>query len=164
MTFRKATAEDLPGITELFRLIIADLSERNINIWDDVYPFCVFSEDIAEGRFYLLCEETDIIGAFVLLESDDGESAVEWEKQGASALYLYRMGIRPDFYKKGLGSLMLKEAERLTKEKGREYLRLFVADCNEPAIEFYKRNGYKAAEGILDRGFDFLLLGYEIKV
>ena len=42
----------------------------------------------------------------------------------------------------------------LAKEKGVEYLRLFVVDINKPAINLYIKNGFKKAEGIYDEIID----------
>ncbi len=165
MTFRKADIEDLPELCSVFNHITDNLSSRGIYIWDEIYPNCIFSEDINEGIMYILENENGIVSAFALLDSDKDKDSVQWEKQNAKSCYLYRMGIIPEYYGKGVGAFMLREAERLTKEKGGEYLRLFVADCNPPAIRFYEKNGYKKAEGILQKPeLNFLLFGYEIRV
>ena len=54
------------------------------------------------------------------------------------------------------------------KSFGMEYLRLFVADINKPAIRLYVKNGFQKAEGIYEEVFEdgFVLreYGYEIKV
>ena len=51
---------------------------------------------------------------------------------------------------------------------GARYLRLFVVDINEPAIQLYEKNNFSKAKGIYDEVFDdgFILheFGYEIKV
>ncbi len=165
MTFRKAAAEDLPELYAAFNLIAENLNGRGIHIWDEVYPNCAFLEDVQNERLYVLEDEGAVISAFALMDEDSDRDSVQWENQQASACYLYRMGMIPSYYGKGIGTFMLKEAARLTKEKGREYLRLFVADCNPPAIRFYEKNGYKKADGILQKiELGFLLLGYEIKV
>ncbi len=165
MTFRKAVAEDLPEIYAAFNLITENLNGRGIHIWDEVYPNCAFSEDVQKERLYVLEDEGTVISAFAIMDEDSDRDSVQWENQSASACYLYRMGMIPSYYGKGIGAYMLKEAARITKEKGREYLRLFVADCNPPAISFYEKNGYKKAVGILKKvELNFLLLGYEIKV
>ena len=165
MTFRKATEKDLPKLYAAFNLIADNLNGRGIHIWDEVYPNCAFPEDVQQGRLYILENDGDIISAFALMDEDGDRDSVRWEDQNASACYLYRMGMIPSYYGKGIGAYMLKEAARLTKEKGREYLRLFVADINPPAIRFYEKNGYTPAEGILDRfELNFLLYGYEKRV
>lgn len=56
----------------------------------------------------------------------------------------------------------------IAKSFGMEYLRLFVADINKPAIRLYVKNGFQKAEGIYEEVFEdgFVLCeyGYEIKV
>lgn len=165
MTFRKATANDLSELKALFITIADNLNSRGIHIWDEHYPGTAFSEDVEKERLYLLENEGEIISAFALLDEDEDIDAVQWENQQASACYLYRMGMIPSYYGKGIGTFMLKQAARLTKEKGREYLRLFVADINPPAIRFYQKNGYTPADGALQKkGLSFLLYGYEKRV
>lgn len=165
MTFRKANEQDLPELKALFITIADNLNGRGVHIWDEYYPGNVFSEDIENGRLYLLENEDKIISAFALLDEDKDKDAVKWQQQNAKAFYLYRMGMDPSYYGKGIGAYMLKEAARITKEKGGDYLRLFVADINPPAIRFYEKNGYTPAEGIFQRpDLNFLLYGYEIKL
>ena len=54
------------------------------------------------------------------------------------------------------------------KSFGMEYLRLFVADINKPAIQLYVKNGFRKVEGVYEEVFEdgFVLreYGYEIKV
>ncbi len=165
MTFRKAVIEDLPELCSVFKHITDNLNGRGIYIWNEVYPNCIFPEDIGEGRMYILENENGIVSAFALLDSDKDKDYVQWKKQNAKSCYLYRMGIIPEYYGKGIGAYMLEEAAKISREKGAEYLRLFVADCNPPAIRFYEKNGYKIAEGVFQKpGLNFLLLGYEIKL
>lgn len=44
---------------------------------------------------------------------------------------------------------------------GAEYLRLFVVDINEPAINLYVKNGFKKAEGVYDEVIDDDLVLHE---
>ena len=62
---------------------------------------------------------------------------------------------------------MLNEAIALAKDKGTKYLRLFVVDINEPAINLYIKNGFKRVDGIYDEIIDDDLVlhefGFEIE-
>lgn len=42
------------------------MRENQLNIWDEVYPFACFEEDIRRGGLYLLAEQGEIAGAFAL--------------------------------------------------------------------------------------------------
>lgn len=44
MDFRQAVMQDLPQLKDMYKRIIKDMNEQNIQIWDDIYP-CEFFED-----------------------------------------------------------------------------------------------------------------------
>ena len=63
---------------------------------------------------------------------------------------------------------MPHQAAVLAKEKGAEYLRLFVVDINKPAIQLYRKNGFVQAEGVyeekIDHDLTFTEYGFEKKI
>lgn len=168
MYFKKAVSDDLPNINGMFNQVIADMDQKGINIWDSVYPACAFPEDIQKGRLYLLMEEDEIISAFALCETSNGEKAIDWENNNAKPLYLYRFATNVKYLRQGIGEITLQEAIRVSKELGAEYLRLLVVDENVPAIEFYKKHNFKKANGIFDISMGESLVlkeyGYELKL
>ena len=115
-----------------------------------------------------MLEETGrLISAFALCEPMEDEGSIVWENPDANGVYLFRFGVSPDCLNKGIGTFMLKEAERISKERGGDSLRLLVVDYNIPAINFYEKNGYRKAEGIYVKDQDGLILkefGYELKL
>lgn len=119
-------------------------------------------------RLYILVENNIILAAFSLCESCLGETCFQWKNQDAKALYLDRFGVNIDYLRKGIGSLMLQKAINLTRDKGYDYLRLFVVDVNQPAIQLYIKNGFQRVEGIYDEMInDELVLheyGFEMSV
>lgn len=66
MELRQAARADLPQITSAYREIVQNMRENQLNIWDEVYPFVCFEEDIRRGGLYLLAEQGEIAGAFAL--------------------------------------------------------------------------------------------------
>lgn len=169
MDLRLANISDLSKLKIMYGNIIDNMNRNNIPIWDEIYPCEFFSDDIENNRLYLLVEENDdIVGAFALCESNAGESYVKWENTHNKALYLDRFGVNVDYSRRGIGSIMLKHAITLTKQKNAEYLRLFVVDINKPAINVYLKNGFRQADGIYEERIDDDLIlreyGFEIKV
>lgn len=63
---------------------------------------------------------------------------------------------------------MIAKAKEIAREQGAEYLRLFVADINRPAIQLYEKNGFTRVKGVYKEIFDdgFLLYehGYEVRL
>lgn len=167
MNLRLATEKDLSELHALFASITQKLDSENICIWDEVYPNCAFPDDIKRESLFVLEDDGRLISAFALCEPQEDEGSIVWENPDAKGIYLYRFGVSPDCLNKGIGTYMLKEAERIAKERGGEYLRLLVVDYNTPAICFYEKNGYGKAEGYYVKDQDGLILkeyGYELNL
>lgn len=166
MKLRLAKADDLPQLKTIYRKIINNMYKNNIKIWDDIYPCEFLGRDIEHGQLYILEKNDEIISAFALCNSSEGENCVKWKGRNDEALYIDRFGVNTAYLRKGIGSAALGEAILLAKEKGAKYLRLFVADINKPAINLYVRYGFRKADGIYDERIDdnFVLheIGFEI--
>jgi len=138
------------------------MNSNQIQIWDDIYPCSFFDEDIRNNRLYILFDHDEIISAFVLCNTNEGEKSVEWKDNQHKALYLERFGVNVNYLRKGTGNLMLKKAKETAKKLGAKYLRLFVADINKPAIHLYLNNGFIRVNGVYDEviDHDFVLHEY----
>lgn len=168
MDFRQAVMQDLPQLKDMYKRIIKDMNEQNIQIWDDIYPCELFEDDIKNNQLYILLNNGEIVSAFVLSDTNSGETAVEWNDNHAKAVYIDRLGVNVKYSKKGIGSLMLDNAKEIAKTLNAEYLRLFVVDINIPAIQLYTKKEFIKVNGVYNEIFDdgFVLHehGYEIKL
>lgn len=170
MDFRLAEMADLAQIKSVFAKIIEKMNAENGRIWDDTYPCECFEDDIKKRRLYVLTEEGIILSAFALweLEPDDERNDLHWESDPAKALYFGRFGVNVDHHKSGIGSIMIANAFSTAKNKGAEYMRVFVAEKNKPAISFYLKNGFEKTNVIYDEALDedFVLrqFGFEKKL
>lgn len=166
MILRQAEITDLPQLQAVYQKIIGRMNESKIQIWDDIYPCSSFQEDITQRRLYVLVDGGEIAGAFALCETNKGAQAITWSTERGKARYLDRLGVNVDYLRRGIGSRLLKEAIALSGEQGAAYLRLFVVDCNEPAIRLYEKNGFHRASGIfmeeIDSDLVFREYGFEI--
>jgi len=61
----------------------------------------------------------------------------EWE--GA----IFRLAVLPLYRKKGIGSLLMQEAEKRLKEKGALEVQLFVHEDDIEVQEYYRKRGFK---------------------
>lgn len=168
MDFRQAVMQDLPQLKDMYKRIIKDMNEQNIQIWDDIYPCEFFEDDIKNNQLYILLNNGEIVSAFVLSDTNSGETAVEWNNNHAKAVYIDRLGVNVKYSKKGIGSQMLDKAKEIAKTLNAEYLRLFVVDINIPAIQLYTKKEFIKVNGVYNEIFDdgFVLHehGYEIKL
>lgn len=56
------------------------MNRNNIQIWDNIYPCEFFADDIENNCPYLLVEDNDdIVAAFALSESNNGENNIKCE-------------------------------------------------------------------------------------
>lgn len=149
MKLRLANINDLPQLKEMYKKIVAHMKANNMLIWDDVYPTEFLAEDIQHERLYVLTAQDRIVAALALNDTHCGKEAVQWENTQAKAMYIDRFGVNVEDLKRGIGSLMLQKVIQMVKEEA-DYLRLFVVDINIPAINLYKKNGFKQAEGVLE--------------
>jgi diamine N-acetyltransferase len=168
MELRLAASDDLSKVQDMYRNIIRNMNKNNISIWDEVYPCEFFENDIKQNRLYVLEEHDEILSAFALCDSNPGAGDVMWKNNDSKALYMERLGVHVDYLGKGIGSIMLHKAIELATQKGIDYVRLFVADINEPAIHLYIKNKFEKADGIYEERIyeNFILheLGFEIKI
>ena len=168
MDFRLAVMQDLTQLKDMYKQIVKNMDANGIQIWDDIYPCDFLEEDIKNNRLYILLNNSEIISAFSLCDKNAGEKAVEWNDYHAKAMYIDRLGVNVRYSQQGKGSLMIDKAKRIAKTLGAEYLRLFVVDINEPAIQLYTKNDFVKVDGVYDEAFDdgFELheYGYEIKL
>ena len=109
----------------------------------------------AEEVTYTAAEERDFITAFLederklLLAVFDGERAiadigVEPVRDVAKMRHRAKIGIsvRKEYWGRGIGSLLLREAERAARGMGYERLELDVFAANSRALSLYERTGF----------------------
>lgn len=168
MDFRQAALADLDQLKFMYREIIQNMNENQIQIWDDIYPCEFLEDDIRNNRLWVMWEHTNPVSAFALCDGNSGENHVNWKDCRGKALYLDRLAVNVDYIKTGIGGRMLTKAKATAKSLGAAYLRLFVVDINKPAIGLYEKHGFVRAAGVYDMVIDEKLTlreyGYEIKL
>lgn len=121
---RPATHGDLPALSKL---------ENRVFDTDRISPRS-FRNFLARDTAELAIAEIDgeVAGYFVLLF-----------RRGTGMARLYSIAVAPEHAGKGLGRRLLAGAEQSAFEHGRMALRLEVREDNAPAIELYRRSGYR---------------------
>lgn len=161
MNLRLAIKQDLSQLKAVYKDIIENMNNNQIEIWDDIYPIEFFEEDIKSNRLYILLDGDVIVSAFVLCDTNSGESSIIWRDKQSKVLYLDRFAVNVNYLRKGIGSLMLENAKDTARKLGAEYLRLFVVDINEPAICLYHKNSFIKRDGVYKEVIDDNLILYE---
>lgn len=169
MNFRLAKKTDLPLLKVMYEKIVANMKGNGIALWNEFYSYDEFELDIENSNLHLLTNDSDIVAAFAICNNTLGEDAVLWQDTNAKAAYLARIGVNINYLGQGAGSIAIKRAVEIAKNKNAQYLRLLVAEVNVPAIKFYRKQGFKQVEGyfdevILSQGTNLIEYGYELKI
>lgn len=145
--FRLIKKEELIALKELYESV----KGKKYSIWDETYPTDnEIKKDYALQRAYGLFKDNMLIGAITIEEEDDElATAAKFERQ--HAVELSRFCISLEYQGQGLAKKIMALTEDVVRTKGYDSIRLCVAPENIPALECYKKMGYK----ILNRTFIF---------
>lgn len=75
-------------------------------------------------------------------------------KIGSNKSELLRLYLKPEYTHRGIGKLLLLEAEKIMKKKGIAECRLYVHQQNDIGVSFYKKNGFEVKDNY---GDDFMM-------
>lgn len=169
MRCRLAEERDLARVQAMFHKIVDHMNATGVCIWDDVYPCAFFAEDIVHGQLFLLEDDGGALAAAFALSPDcEGDSVIGWQQPDARALYLCRLGVNVERERRGVGMLAVREAARLVRESGAQWLRLLVCEGNDPAMRLYEKAGFTRGSGAFDLTFydgsSLHEFGYELRV
>ena len=64
--------------------------------------------------------------------------------------FIYRLGIDPDYRRRGIGNVLMQEAERRLTKRGTNPITIFVHEDNIGALEFYRKRGWKPGQKVID--------------
>lgn len=145
MKIRKATQNDMPGITELFKACTKNLIANGILQWDEIYPSApVFARDIEEGSLYVTVEpDGEISGCVVLNSYQDNEyKQIQWKFKCGKIAVIHRLMVLPKRESVGVGSSLLLFAENTAARQGIQAIRLDMFKDNPRAVSFYRKHGY----------------------
>jgi ribosomal protein S18 acetylase RimI-like enzyme len=142
-----AQEKDLNELNILIDNTRAYMDNNNIPIWNDFYPYCEFESDIKNNELYIVKQNGKIVSVFCLSEKFDCPTLFYWKEKKTKALYLSKLAVDSNNLKNGIGTQAVRFAEIYAKDNGYKYLRLTVAEVNEPAIKLYSKNGFKKVEG-----------------
>ena len=148
MTFRRATADDIDRIAEIYSEIHdAEEAGRAAIGWvRSIYPTRATAE-AALGRGTLYVEEAD--GRIVAAAKIDQEQVPEYADavwtQDAPAdqvLVLHALTVSPAESGKGYGSAFVRYYEDCARRRGCPYLRMDTTEKNAAARALYRKLGY----------------------
>jgi ribosomal protein S18 acetylase RimI-like enzyme len=92
----------------------------------------------APGRRFVLAEEQTALLGFAELDCDARQAPIV----GLRGVELVRLYVQPQAQRSGVGTALVKEAEKIARSAPAPALWLTVWENNAPALAFYARGGY----------------------
>lgn len=147
MQFRRSKITELDKIVMLIEDAKIFLKNCGVNQWQDGYPAKVdIANDIGENISYVLIDEKNIIGT----ASISFEKEITYDKiyegnwiSSDDYVVIHRVAIHNDFKRKGMFSVILKEAEKLALNKGVFSIKIDTHEDNIIMQNTLIKNGFK---------------------
>ncbi len=89
------------------------------------------NRDLALGAFV----DDELVGT--VLATDDGRKG-----------WINRLAVHPNYREKGVGSLLLREAETALRKRGKRIIAVLVEDWNLDSLRFFQSKGYNLHKDI----------------
>ena len=132
--FRNMTIDDFPEVFHIGEEVFtAEYSQSLYRTWDEYEITTLFNSD---NELCLVAEAGGKILGFSLGTTVTKHNS-PW-KYG----YLVWLGVRSNIQQGGVGSGLFKEIKRRMKEQGVRMIMIDTAADNEPAIRFFKKQGF----------------------
>ncbi len=132
-------------IVNMYRLATRKLNRQGIEQWNEEYPARErLRKDIAKGNMYLLMDGNQVAASVVLDQHEDPEyDEVDWKDERGEPLVVHRLCVHPGWQGRGLSKRLLREIERMARQKGYTSIRLDTMMKNERAVNLYDSQGYE---------------------
>jgi len=168
---RRAVPEDVPAIMDIVTQAKKLLKKRRIDQWQSEYPSAeTFLADIERGECFVLLHE-GVIGTFFVLSMrhEDGYDAITDGKWASDEPYtvIHRSAVAEQFRGMGLSDLVFENAERISLEWGRKWVRADTHKHNKNMQAVLRRHGYLYRGNVLvdvAEGHDPRRLAFEKKI
>lgn len=154
ITFDKGNYWQLNLVMKLYKDVIEDMNQKGLDQWKwGDYPNAeVISEDLSNGHCYLLFDDDNMIGAFVLNEEQAPEyKEIPW-RYGTRPIVLHRLVIHPSYQGKGIGKDVMALVEDIARNSAYDSLRFDTYSPNRQAVALYEKAGYQKSGHVHFRG------------
>ncbi len=81
--------------------------------------------------------------SIIVSETDNKVVGNVYVNEDGWAAFIWHLAVRKEYRNKGIGSLLMKEAEEKLRKRGYKEANIFVLENNNDVINYYKRRGYQ---------------------
>jgi GNAT superfamily N-acetyltransferase len=145
MNIRLSRPDDLPALMDIFREARATIATLGIDQWQDGYPSeSLISEDIAQGRSYVLEEQGLIFGTFVLVETEPDYDCIyegSWEQE--RYLAMHRVAVRVSCRGTGASDAIVRYAVAHARQLQSDAIRIDTHRGNLPMRRMLEKQGFQ---------------------
>jgi len=136
-TFQLASLDEIPDVVNIYHSLIGTQGCT----WDLDYPSKETAEfDISNNMLYTLKLNCRIIAVASVGDYDElGD--LKWKPE--KPCELMRIGVRQEFQKQGIGTIVLQNIIKIAKEKGYDGMRFLVSKTNPAALALYDKNRFE---------------------
>lgn len=162
MDIRLAKKEDIELLNLLFKEVIKDMNKNKISMWNDIYPFCEFENDISNKNMYIIIDEGEVVGSFVLSDNYDPDfDNIMWKYNSEKWISINRLAVLPQKQGQGYAKEAMKYIENNASLNKYENIRLTVYEKNKNAIGLYEKFGFERVKNGKYFINDMMFIGYE---
>jgi ribosomal protein S18 acetylase RimI-like enzyme len=141
---RIARLEDMDKILLIVKETIEDLQIEGNYQWDETYPTNLdFESDIKQASLYIYELEGDVAG-FICINRNESEAyqGLPWRSKG-DAVVIHRFAVKRPYQRQQIGTKLVEYAERFTKNKGINYLKVDTNSKNTRMNALFKKLDYQ---------------------
>jgi GNAT superfamily N-acetyltransferase len=144
----KAEESDWKLISDIYASCTEWLSKQGMRHWENVsYRNSQerLTQRIREKDVYVLFFDEKAVGTITLSYQAPPyfKGYSFWEDSSASAVYISKLAVLPDYHERGFGSELLQFAEDKARHKGIHYVRFDAIASYKKLNDFYSKRGYK---------------------
>jgi len=156
LSFALATNADAPTLAALHAAVAEDLTRRyGQGRWSSAPSERAVLNNLRKPKFsrILLARSGGrIVGCLTLATKKPWAIDISYFTQVERPLYLTGMAVHPDVQNKGVGRLLLKEAQAMAEAWPADAIRLDAFDASAGAGPFYAKCGYREVARVKYKG------------
>lgn len=144
MNIRLSKPNDLPALMAIFDEARGTIAGLGIDQWQNGYPSQpVIMDDIARGQSYVVEQEGNVLGTFVLVQTEPTYDRIyegSWNRDDYIAIH--RVAVKVERRGTGITEAIIRYAVDQARTMGRHALRIDTHKGNLPMRRMLEKNGF----------------------